>query len=52
MTDRIDIAEAGQSQGTPGEVFSAFFKLGLTSSADRSPILDISAMNWSRGGAG
>lgn len=31
MTDTIDTAEARPTQGTPGEVFSAFFKLGLTS---------------------
>ncbi|MDP2063432.1 MAG: chromate efflux transporter [Phaeovulum sp.] len=31
MTDTTDAAEARPSQGTPGEVFSAFFKLGLTS---------------------
>jgi chromate transporter len=31
MTDRTDTAETRPAQGTPGEVFSAFFKLGLTS---------------------
>lgn len=31
MTDTTDTAEARPAQGTPGEVFSAFFKLGLTS---------------------
>ncbi|MDP1668392.1 chromate efflux transporter [Phaeovulum sp.] len=31
MTDTTDAAEARPSQGTPGEVFAAFFKLGLTS---------------------
>jgi chromate transporter len=31
MTDTTDKAETGPAQGTPGEVFSAFFKLGLTS---------------------
>jgi len=31
MTDTTDTTEAGPAQGTPGEVFSAFFKLGLTS---------------------
>jgi len=31
MTDRTDTADARSAQGTPGEVFSAFFKLGLTS---------------------
>jgi chromate transporter len=31
MTDTKDTPEARAAQGTPGEVFSAFFKLGLTS---------------------
>ncbi len=31
MTKPTDTAETRPSQGTPGEVFSAFFKLGLTS---------------------
>ncbi len=31
MTDRTDTAETRPAQGTPGEVFSAFLKLGLTS---------------------
>jgi len=31
MTDTTDTTEARPAQGTPGEVFSAFFKLGLTS---------------------
>lgn len=31
MTDTTDTAETRPAQGTPGEVFSAFFKLGLTS---------------------
>lgn len=31
MTDTRDSAEARPARGTPGEVFSAFFKLGLTS---------------------
>ncbi|MCA1775319.1 MAG: chromate transporter, partial [Loktanella sp.] len=31
MTDRTDSAEEQPAQGTPSEVFSAFFKLGLTS---------------------
>lgn len=31
MTDTTDTIEARPAQGTPGEVFSAFFKLGLTS---------------------
>lgn len=31
MTDRTDKAEAGSVPGTPGEVFGAFLKLGLTS---------------------
>ena len=31
MTDRIDTAETDARQGTPGETFTAFLKLGLTS---------------------
>jgi len=31
MTDRIDTAKTDALQGTPGEVFTAFLKLGLTS---------------------
>jgi chromate transporter len=31
MTDTTDTTETRLSQGTPGEVFSAFFRLGLTS---------------------
>lgn len=31
MTDTTETPKAGPAQGTPGEVFGAFFKLGLTS---------------------